>query len=944
METFKKVLRYVWLFIKYFVGSIIGCISAVTQVLGGFLSAIAFMLIICTVAGSILYVKVRPMFEEARQQAYDKLSSVNENSFTMNSDTEVYDANGNQIGLISAGHYEYAPIDTISSYVQNGYIAVEDKRFKQHIGIDYVSIARAFVSLVKHNGDIKQGGSTIDQQVVKNTLLTQEKTFSRKLVEVMIAPYIDNRFGKDKVMEFYCNTNYFGHRCYGIQAASRYYFGKDAKDLEVWEAALLCRISNSPSNYDPVKHPRKAIEGRNYVLKEMFEDGYIAENVYKKAIEQPLSIVQEYAEGTNENYQTSYAIHCAALELMKNDGFEFKYTFNNKDSYEKYREEYSNKYNEKTEEIRAGGYKIYTTLDSNVQNLVQNDLDKVLDKFRDVDEKTGKFTLQGAAVVVDNQSNNVIAIVGGRGTDDLFNRGYLSYRQPGSTIKPLIDYAPAFDTGEFSPSSKINDTEIENGPSNSGGGYRGWITIREALNRSINTVAWQLLQSVGVENGISYLGNMNFLGMSYIDTTAPAIAIGGFTNGTRVVDMAKGYSTLANYGVYNDKTCIKDIEFKGGSVYKQKPISRRVYSEDTAYMITDVLKGTMDKEYGTGYGLDINGQQAAGKTGTTNDNKDAWFCGYTRYYTTAVWMGYDNPKKMTGIYGATYAGKIWQDIMTGLHSELPEWDWERPDTVYEANYNEQGKETEAETGLRDLFSSNAKNRLDELMNERRENAIYEEAEKSVAEYEHWYINTVEDTELIDEKYNTAINEACRVEDNVKRSGLLERVNNHKDEIDKSMISWRDAIEIFNKNKEDEEEARLIRESEEAEENRQKIEKEQKIERFKNCLNRFANAEYQDTANYSTYIGEARQALDECREYNEYVGLSDELKNAIERYNSLPTYDEWYLEQSRIEESQRAEEERLKEEADESLRQQMITGPSGNSDTSDTYGPSVGSYE
>ena len=926
MTNFKKVMNYLWLFVKYTIGTIVGTISAISQVIGGFLSGVALMLIMCAIAGSIIYAKVRPMFEEARQQAYDKLSNIDDSTFTKNSDTEVYDSNGNQIGLISAGHYEYVSIDKISPYIQNGYIAVEDKRYKEHIGIDYISIARAFVSLVKHNGDVKQGGSTIDQQVVKNCLLTQEKTFSRKLVEVMIAPYIDNRFGKDKVMEFYCNTNYYGHRCYGVQAASRYYFGKDADDLEVWEAALLCRISNSPSKYDPVKHPKKAIEGRNFVLKEMLDTGYINEDTYKKAKEQSLSIVQEYAEGTNENYQTSYAIHCAALELMKNDGFEFKYIFNNKESYEKYKENYSNTYNEKTEEIRAGGYKIYTTLNSDIQNVAQKNLDSVLDKFKDVDEKTGKYTLQGAAVVVDNQTNNVVAIVGGRGTDDLFNRGYLSYRQPGSTIKPLLDYAPAFDTGEFSPSSKINDTEIENGPSNSGGGYRGWITIREALNRSINTVAWQLLQNVGVENGINHLGNMDFLGMSYIDTTAPAIAIGGFTNGTRVVDMAKGYSTLANYGVYNDKTCIKDVEFKGKSVYKQKPISRRVYSEDTSYMVTDVLKGTMDKEYGTGHGLDINGQQAAGKTGTTNDNKDAWFCGYTRYYTTAVWMGYDVPKKMTGIYGATYAGKIWKNIMTELHKDLAEWDWERPDTVYEANYDAHGKETTAETGMRDLFSSNAKNRLDEILSEKRANGIYEEANKKVAEYEHWYINNVEDTELVEEKYNEAVNEACRVEDNIKRSELLERVNNHKDEIDTALLSWKDAIELYNKNKEEEEAARLVKESEEAEENRLKVEKEQKIERFRVCLNKLAKAEYQDTDNYSTYIGEARESLDDCRQYDEYVALSNELKSAIEHYNSLPTYDEWYMTKTAMEESKRDEEERLKDEADKQMRQEMVNEP------------------
>ena len=926
METFKKILNYVWEFIKYLVGATIGLISAILQVFSGFLATLTLILIIGGIVGCLIYNKVRPDFEEARAQAYDKLSSVDGNTFSMLSDTEVYDKDNNLIGLISAGHYEYVSIDKISDYIQNGYVAVEDKRFKQHIGIDYVSILRAFVSLVKHNGEIHQGGSTIDQQVVKNCLLTQEKTFSRKMTEIMIAPYIDNRFGKDKVMEFYCNTNYYGHRCYGVQAASRYYFGKDAKDLEVWEAALLCRISNSPSNYDPVKHPKDAIEGRNFVLKEMFNMGFIDEDTYKNAKEQPLAIVQEYAEGTNENYQTSFAIYCTALELMKNDGFEFKYTFSNKDDYDKYREAYDKLYSEKSEEIRSGGYVIHTTLDSDIQNDVQNRLSSVLDKFKDRDEKTGKYTLQGAAVVVNNQTNNVVAIVGGRETDDLFNRGYLAMRQPGSTIKPLIDYTPAFDTGLYSPSSVLNDHEFEGGPSNSGGGYRGLITLREALNRSLNTIAWQLLQSVGVNNGLEYLGNMKFSSITYVDNDVPALSIGGFTRGVRVVDMAKGYSTLANCGIYNDKTCLTSIKYKDKEVFKNKEKEVRVYGEDAAYMITDVLKGTMDKEYGTGYGLDINGQEAAGKTGTTNDNKDAWFCGYTRYYTTAVWMGYDTPKKMPGVYGATYAGKIWQDIMTDLHEGLETWDWEMPDTVYNCPYDPStGAEVDYDTGLVDLFSSTAKERAEEALELKKDEEAYNKAKAYVEAYEAWYINNIEDAKSVTEHYNEVLKYVSLINNSEKRTELNKRVAEHKNKIDESLKDWQEAIEEYNRAEEESIAESKANAEKEAEEKAKQAFKEAKIARVNNIISDIQKSEFKDAQAYKRFTGQLETALKECEEFVEYFELEERAESAISAYSELPNYSDWKASkqaEAEAEESLAYEDRLRKEEAARNLHENI----------------------
>ena len=612
-------------------GFFISLFGIIGWLLQSFLHLLTGCLILGALIALLIYAKVKPDLDYCREVAYDKLAQMQRQDFQLLSDTEVYDKNNQLIGLINAGHYEYVPIKDISMNLQNAYIAQEDRRFKSHTGVDWIATFRAGLALVKNRGEITQGGSTITQQVIKNTYLTQERSFTRKIVEILLAPEVEKKYSKADIMEFYCNTNFYGNHCYGVQAASRYYFGKDAADLETWEAAVLVGLSNSPSAYDPIRNPDDSLEKRNDVLQSMHEIQYLTDEEYQNAISQPLSIVQEEAEGTDENYQSSYAIHCAALALMKMEDFPFQYTFQDKEDYDSYMENYQTVYKAKNEEIRAGGYRIYTSLDSQLQEVLQTQVDTVLESYTELQEN-GKYALQGAAVIVDNKTNYVAAIVGGRGTDDPFNRAYLSARQPGSTIKPLISYGPAFDTGEYYPARMVDDHKWEGGPSNSGGHYYGNVTVREALNRSLNTVAWQILTDIGVNFGLDYLGQMEFQKLTWVDNNVPSLSIGGFTNGVRVVDMAKGYSTLANRGVYDERTCIVRIEHQQqGEVTKHyKPFAKQVYQEDSAFMLTDILKGTLTESYGTGRGLALeNGIPAAGKTGTTNSSKDTWFCGYT---------------------------------------------------------------------------------------------------------------------------------------------------------------------------------------------------------------------------------------------------------------------------------------------------------------------------
>ena len=482
-------------------GFFISLFGIIGWLLQSFLHLLTGCLILGALIALLIYAKVKPDLDYCREVAYDKLAQMQRQDFQLLSDTEVYDKNNQLIGLINAGHYEYVPIKDISMNLQNAYIAQEDRRFKSHTGVDWIATFRAGLALVKNRGEITQGGSTITQQVIKNTYLTQERSFTRKIVEILLAPEVEKKYSKADIMEFYCNTNFYGNHCYGVQAASRYYFGKDAADLETWEAAVLVGLSNSPSAYDPIRNPDDSLEKRNDVLQSMHEIQYLTDEEYQNAISQPLSIVQEEAEGTDENYQSSYAIHCAALALMKMEDFPFQYTFQDKEDYDSYMENYQTVYKAKNEEIRAGGYRIYTSLDSQLQEVLQTQVDTVLESYTELQEN-GKYALQGAAVIVDNKTNYVAAIVGGRGTDDPFNRAYLSARQPGSTIKPLISYGPAFDTGEYYPARMVDDHKWEGGPSNSGGHYYGNVTVREALNRSLNTVAWQILTDIGVNFGL----------------------------------------------------------------------------------------------------------------------------------------------------------------------------------------------------------------------------------------------------------------------------------------------------------------------------------------------------------------------------------------------------------------------------------------------------------
>jgi len=348
-------------------------------------------------------------------------------------------------------------------------------------------------------------------------------------------------------------------------------------------------------------------------------------------------------------------------------GFEFKNYFSSSEEEHEYYEEYDELYADCQKEIFAEGYKIYTSIDMEKQAALQQAVDDVLRGYTEVKDD-GVYNMQGAAVCIDNDTGFVVAIVGGREQNVgiyTLNRAYQSHRQPGSAIKPLIVYTPFFQDGN-NPDTIVVDEEIENGPKASY--YYGEVTARLAVEKSLNSVAWQLYQQITPEAGLQYLKNMHFSALHSSDLVL-ATSIGGFTEGMSALEMAAGYATIENDGYYRSPTCImKIVDADENIVYMSTQESTQIYKETAARMMTNVLQTAV--ESGTGAVAKLQWYPCAGKTGTTNGNKDGWFVGYTRYYTTSVWVGYDLPQTVPGLQGGTYPAVIWKTFMTRIHQGL----------------------------------------------------------------------------------------------------------------------------------------------------------------------------------------------------------------------------------------------------------------------------------
>lgn len=617
-------------------------------------------------------------------------------TFKESKTTLVYDTNGNELCKIkSSKDMYYIGFSDIPLTLDNAFVVMEDRDFYNHDGIDYKAIVRAAIVNQKSN-EIAQGASTITQQLARNIFLTQEVTWQRKIEEIFIAWGLEKKYSKEQILEFYLNNIYFGNGYYGIQAASRGYFDTDVSFLSLSQMAYLCAIPNNPTMYNPYKNPDNTLGRRDRILKNMYEDGKISRREYKDARQE--TIVLSTAEPTKRyDAVETYACYCATRALMEQQGFEFRTDFSSEEDRKTYEDAYQEQYKTCEQSLYTGGYRIYTSIDLNMEEQLQNAVDEKLQDFTDVNEE-GIYTLQSAAVCIDNETGFVKAIVGGRSQEydgHMLNRAYQSYRQPGSAIKPLIVYTPALERG-YTPDTVVEDAPIEDGPENASGRYLGSVTLRYAVENSINTVAWNLLEEMTPVTGISYLKEMNFAKLSPEDER-PAASLGGFTNGVSPVEMAAAYATIENDGKYRESTCIVEIQDADGNAIYQKIVDeKQVYKTNAARWMTNILEGVLTQ--GTAKGMALSETASAAKTGTTNSNKDGWFVGYTKYYTTSVWVGYDIPAELPGLTGASYPGEIWYDYMENLHKELPYADFVAPLGT--------GNDADAESGT-DVTEGNA---------------------------------------------------------------------------------------------------------------------------------------------------------------------------------------------------------------------------------------------
>ncbi|MCC8017674.1 MAG: transglycosylase domain-containing protein, partial [Lachnospiraceae bacterium] len=643
-----------------------------------------FLIVIAALfaAGNLfLYQKTGETLFSIAKDAKETVADSTEEDFMYAQTTYVYSADGTQIAELAedtdATFLEY---DEIPANVVNAFVAVEDRSFWTNSGVSVKGIIRVCVNYVRTGGEVAEGASTITQQLARGTFLTNEKTTIRKIREIFIAWELTKKYSKEEIMTFYCNTCCFANGIYGVEDAANEYFGKSADELTLSETAYICAIPNRPEYYNPLKSPENALTRRDKILEDMEECGYITAAECEQAVAQTITVIEpEEEDDTFYNYEVTYAINCAVRYLMTEDGFEFRYSFDSTEDYEEYSAEYDEYYAQAKHKLYTGGYQVYTTIDLEAQSSLQGILDEEL-AFSETLTDDGIYELQGAMTVIDNETGKVVAVVGGRSQDDIdnvysLNRAYQGYAQPGSSFKPLVVYTPALAEG-YTASSMLYNIDVDTAKTKTVSEIASMtgsqITLRSAVEQSKNGAAYWLFSLITPNVGLSYVTDMGFSRIVPDDYNMSA-ALGGLTYGVTTVEMSNAYYTLENHGEYTQTDCLEAIYDSDGENIYEGYESKTVYNREAADEMTDILKGVLTsgtaRKAAWSSASDI---EAAGKTGTTNDNKAAWFCGYTPYYTIAVWVGCDTPKTVSGLEGGTYPLNIWKAAMLYMTDGLPQ--------------------------------------------------------------------------------------------------------------------------------------------------------------------------------------------------------------------------------------------------------------------------------
>lgn len=554
--------------------------------------------------------------------------------------TKVYDINGQSISNLFEENRTFVPLSKIPNDLQDAIISIEDDRFYQHHGVDLKGIARAFWVNITGKSSM-QGGSTITQQLAKNVFLTQERTLARKIEEAFLALQLERKYTKEEILEFYLNQIYFGQGSYGVQAAAQVYFGKNVEQLNLAECALIAGLPKGPSYYSPYHNMAAAKSRQAIVLDRMTELGYITPEQAQEAKDQPINLAGLKSTPRIAPYFMDYLTQYLIDKYGANA-------------------------------VYRGGLKVYTTLDLKMQKAAEDSLAKNLPPA--VRNSNGIEQPQGALVAMEPSTGYIKAMVGGRDFKNTqLNRAAMAHRSPGSTFKPFV-YVAAIDNG-YSPYSIIDDSPVQYGswrPQNYDHSFRGPITLTTALTNSINVATIKLAEQIGIDKVRDYAQRMGIESLTPQDNNL-ALAIGGTRKGLTPLEMATSYATLANGGMKVTPVCVVKIEDRNGNILEENtPSHTSVLNPQTAYTITNMLENVITS--GTGRAAYI-GRPAAGKTGTTDDYKDAWFVGYTPDLVAAVWMGHDNPKPMPGISGGTIPARMWAYFMREALAGLPPKDF-----------------------------------------------------------------------------------------------------------------------------------------------------------------------------------------------------------------------------------------------------------------------------
>lgn len=600
--------------------------------------------------------------------------------------TQIYDGDEKLVTQIGLENRVAVPVNSLPDHVKEAFLAAEDHLFYEHHGIRISAILRAAFNDALHLAGVDRvfsGGSTITQQLVKLSFLTMEKSLKRKIQEAALSFQLERRYSKDEILGMYLNRIYLGEGAYGVQAAAQVYFGKDADELSVNEAAVLAGINNSPNNYSPYVNMEAALTRRNQVLQDMQTYGFIDRQTYQEAKSEEISL--DRGETSQSRYPYPYFVDYITDRLLASFG---------------------------EDAVFKGGLKVYTTMDPKIQGYVEAALSNSENFPASNQNEEGLLQPQGSMVVLDPRDGSIRALVGGREHTQMraLNRATMSPRQPGSSIKPILDYAPAIEFAGMGPASIIDDVPIKYpeygnyAPKNDSGGFKGLITMRAALTSSVNIAAVKLLmEHVTMPEAIKFASRMDL----NFQALGPAMALG--SQEVTPLQLAAAYAAFPNQGIFNTPHAIVRVEDREGNIiYEADPSPRRAMKETTAYLMTSMLQSVVQS--GTGTNARLADRPAAGKTGTTDEGKDIWFAGYTKNLVGVVWIGYDQPTRMSRSYGGTFPAKIWREVMTQAHKDQPVQNFVRPAGIVSATVDSKsgllpGPNTPPEHLVTDLFAA-----------------------------------------------------------------------------------------------------------------------------------------------------------------------------------------------------------------------------------------------